>query len=201
VDVAVGPELAARLEMPVDVANEADLAALAELWFGAGPLDFVHVSGGIGVGSGIVLGGELFGGPGGRAGELGHVVVDPDGPPCSCGGHGCLEQVTGQLALLRTAGADSIEDLIAVPGRTPEIAGRALGIALAAAVNLLDVPTIILGGLYAGLGRPLAEALSAELRLRVPSRPDVTVRLGGPDTGGALRAAGASVVRRRLRSY
>jgi predicted NBD/HSP70 family sugar kinase len=200
VDVAVGPELAARLGMPVDLANEADLAALAELWFGAGPPDFVHVSGGIGVGSGIVLDGELFGGPGGRAGELGHVVVDPDGPPCSCGGHGCLEQVAGQLALLRSAGAGDVDELVAAPGPTPGIAGRALGIALTAAITLLDIETIILGGLYARLGSPLAEVLTAELRARVPSRPEVAVRVGGPDTGGALRAAGASVVRRRLRN-
>jgi predicted NBD/HSP70 family sugar kinase len=199
VDVAVDAELAARLGLPVDVGNEADLAAVAELWFGAGPADFVHVSGGIGVGGGIVLGGELFRGPGGRAGELGHVVVDPDGPPCSCGGRGCLEQLAGQLALLALAGAADVEDLLRSPGPAVAVAGRALGVALAGVVNLVDVPAVVLGGLYARLGDPLAAAVTAELRARVPARPGVAVRLSGPGTGGALRAAGAAVVRRRLR--
>jgi predicted NBD/HSP70 family sugar kinase len=199
VDVAVDADLAARLGMPVHIANEADLAALAELWFDGGPPDFVHVSGGVGVGAGIVLGGELFRGPGGRAGELGHVVVEPDGPMCTCGGHGCLEQVAGQNALLRLAGAADVDELIRIPGPAPAVAGRALGVALSAAVNLLDIRTVVLGGLYAQLGTPLARALTTELRARVPSRPDVDVRLSGPDAGGALRAAGAWVVRRLLR--
>jgi len=199
VDVAVDAEFAARLGLPVDVGNEADLAAVAELWFDGGPPDFVHVSGGIGVGAGIVLGGELFRGPGGRAGELGHVVVDPDGPACSCGGRGCLEQLAGQRALLDLTGAADLDALLRTPGPAPAVAGRALGIALAAVVNLVDVPTVVLGGLYARLGEPLAAALTAELRARVPSRPEVVVQLSGPDTGGALRAAAALVVRRRLR--
>jgi len=199
VDVAVDAELAARLGLPVDVGNEADLAAAAELWFDGGPPDFVHVSGGIGVGAGIVLGGELFRGPGGRAGELGHVVVDPDGPGCSCGGRGCLEQLAGQRALLDLTGAADVEALVRDPGAAPAVAGRALGIALAGVVNLVDVPTVVLGGLYARLGEPLAAAVTAELRSRVPSRPEVAVRLSGPDAGGALRAAAALVVRRRLR--
>ncbi|MCO1660733.1 ROK family transcriptional regulator [Pseudonocardia humida] len=199
VDVAVDAELAARLGLPVDVGNEADLAAAAELWFDGGPPDFVHVSGGIGVGAGIVLGGELFRGPGGRAGELGHVVVDPDGPACSCGGRGCLEQLAGQRALLELTGARDVEALLRDPGRATAVAGRALGVALAGVVNLVDVPTVVLGGLYARLGEPLAAAVTAELRSRVPSRPEVTVRLSEPDAGGALRAAAALVVRRRLR--
>lgn len=204
VDVAVDAELADRLGLPVDTGNEADLAALAELWFGGPPTrgrpDFVHVSGGIGVGAGIVLGGELFRGPGGRAGELGHVVVEPDGPACSCGGRGCLEQLAGQQAMLQAAGTDDVEELVRSPGAAPEAAGRALGVALAGAINLLDVPTVVLGGLYTRFGSAVADAATAELLTRVPSRPGIEVRLSRPDTGGALRAAAASVVRQRLRN-
>jgi predicted NBD/HSP70 family sugar kinase len=201
VDVAVGEQLAQRLGgIPVTPGNEADLAALAELWFGGRPADFLHVSGGIGVGAGIVLGGEPFRGAGGRAGELGHVVVDPDGPACSCGGRGCLEQAAGQEALLRAAGVPDVEQLVAAPPATVLAgAGRALGIALAGAVNLLDVPTVVLGGLYARLGNGLVDAVTAELRARVLSRPPVDVRVSQPGTGGALRAAAAAVVRERLR--
>lgn len=199
VDVAVGEQLADLLgRIPVRPGNEADFAALAELWFGGPHTDFVHVSGGIGVGAGIVLGGELFRGPGGRAGELGHVVVDPDGPVCSCGGRGCLERAAGQEALLRATGAADVEALVDAPGAALPTAGRALGVALAGAVHLLDVRTVVLGGLFARLGEPLRAAVDAELRARVPTSV-VDVRLAHPGTGGALRAAAASVVRERLR--
>ncbi|GAA4223965.1 putative NBD/HSP70 family sugar kinase [Streptosporangium album] len=99
-DVRVGD----LLDFPVDVENEANLAALGELWFGSGTGDFLHVSGEIGIGAGLVVGGALFRGTRGLAGELGHVIVSPDGPACRCGGRGCLEQYAGQEALLRAAG-------------------------------------------------------------------------------------------------
>ena len=206
IDVAVGGELSGLLDdLPVDTGNEADLAALAELWFGGGSPDVLYVSGEIGVGGAIVLGGELFRGAGGRAGELGHVVVDPDGPDCSCGGRGCLEQAAGQEALLRAAGALDAEDLVArraepTPAQAISAAGRALGVALAGAVNLLDVPAIVLGGLYARLGDPLREAVVAELRTRVLTSPSVDVRCSALGPDAALRGAAMSVVRARLRN-
>jgi predicted NBD/HSP70 family sugar kinase len=200
VDVAVDAELTTRLGVRVDTGNEADLAALAELWFGARLPDFVHVSGGVGVGAGVVLGGELFRGPGGRAGELGHVVVDPDGPACNCGGRGCLEQLAGQEAMLRLAGVADVDALVGAPGAALATAARALGIALTAVVNLVDVTDVVLGGFYARLGSELRTAVAAELRTRVPTRPDVRVQLSRTGTGGALRAAAACVVRQRLRN-
>ena len=201
---AVGDALSALLDgLPVTAANEADLVALAELWFGGAFPDAVVVSGGIGVGAGLLLGGALLRGPGGRAGELGHVVVDPDGPPCGCGGRGCLEQVAGQEALLRAAGADDVDDLIRrraepQPAAALAAAARGLGVALAAAVNLLDVPAVVLGGAFPSFGEPLRAAVAAELRARTVGRPDVTVALAAPRAGGALRAAAAGVVRERL---
>ncbi|MEV4455226.1 ROK family protein [Microbispora sp. NPDC049633] len=89
-----------RFPFPVGVENEANLAALGELWFGSGLPDFLHVSGEIGIGAGLVVRGRLFRGAHGLAGELGHIVVSPGGPPCRCGGRGCLEQYAGQDALL-----------------------------------------------------------------------------------------------------
>ncbi|MGH3392884.1 MAG: ROK family transcriptional regulator, partial [Actinomadura sp.] len=108
-DVPVGELLDAGLPvlgLPADHDNEANLGALGERWFGAGRElgDFVHVSGEIGIGAGIVVAGRVFRGAHGFAGELGHIVVEPDGPPCSCGGRGCLEQIAGQEAILRAAG-------------------------------------------------------------------------------------------------
>lgn len=205
VDVPVSPTLSELIgDLPVSTGNEADLAALAELWFGRVRRDFLFVSGEIGVGGGIVLGGELFRGARGRGGELGHVVVEPDGAPCSCGGRGCLEQSAGQDVLLRTAGAASLDDLVTrrdepAPSAAIATAGRSLGIALAGAINLLDVPTVVLGGCFARLGESLADPVTAELRARVLSRPPVEVLTSGLGAGGALRGAAASVVRELLR--
>lgn len=204
IDVPVTAELSGLLhDLPVGTGNEADLAALAELWCGGGPPDMLYVSGEIGVGGAIVLGGELFRGAGGRAGELGHVVVDPDGPACSCGGHGCLEQAAGQEALVAAARASDVDDLLArqhQPGPATAVAaaGRALGVALAGAVNLLDVPAVVLGGLYARLGSPLRDAVAAELGTRVLTSPPVDVRSSALGADAALRGAGTSVVRALL---
>ena len=108
-DVPVARELAARLGEdgpPPTVDNEANLAAVAELQEGAGRglENFVHVSGEVGIGAGVVLGGTLFRGTHGFGGEFGHLTVDPAGPPCACGSRGCLETRAGLEALLAAAG-------------------------------------------------------------------------------------------------
>ena len=209
------------LRMDVTVDNEANLAALAQLWFGVevGGQDFVLVSGEVGVGAGLVLGGRLFRGIRGHAGELGHVMVDPHGPPCGCGANGCLEQVAGQEALLRQAAVLGLPGTptAAPDGAVAELwrradagdertlaaltqAGTALGQALAGVINVVDVPVVVLGGLYARLGRWLSPAIAAELDRRVISRPwaPVEVRLSALGPEAAVRGAGATVVRRLI---
>jgi predicted NBD/HSP70 family sugar kinase len=182
------------------VENEANLAALAELWYGEVPDDFVHVSGEIGIGGGIVVGGELFRGARGRAGELGHVVLDPDGPACSCGGRGCLERLAGQDAILAAAGARDRADLEArcLGGdvralSAVEQAGRHLGVALASVANLVDPETVVLGGAFAALA-PWLRTTVAETLARHGVRPEVRVSQLG--TEAAVRGAAGSVVRR-----
>lgn len=197
-----GDALSAALELPiVAVDNEANLAALAEHRYGGGPASFVHISGEIGVGGGLVLGGELFRGMRGYAGEFGHISIDPHGPACGCGGRGCVEQFAGRLALLAAAHIDSTEALLAAaqagearPLAAINRAGAALGVALAGVVNMLDVPVAILGGMYARLGPWLAPALQDELARRVVSGRGVEVRAStlGPDAA-MLGAAGAVV--------
>ena len=189
-------------DAPVSVGNEADLAALAEHRAGAAGDDFLYVSGGIGVGAGIVLGGRLFGGSGGRAGELGHVVVDPAGPPCTCGGRGCLERAAGLEDLCRAAAVDDLDALADAAARREPAAeaalrtgGHALGVALAGAVNLLDVPTVVLGGGYPRLGAVLRAAVADELARRVVWRSPVAVRTSALGAAAALRGAATSVVR------
>jgi predicted NBD/HSP70 family sugar kinase len=221
VDVPVAQILKDRLaprDPPVIVDNEANLAALGELWFGGHEqlTDFVHISGEVGVGGGIVVGGELFRGASGFAGEVGHVTVQPDGPRCRCGARGCLEQVAGQEALLRAAGLTgaagtsigqprgSVAELVARaragdPGTLEAIesAGRALGIGVAATVNVVDPSAVVLGGLYASLEPWLRKPLQAELRERVISQSWAPVRVLasslGPDA--AVRGAAGAVVR------
>ncbi|WP_328450892.1 ROK family transcriptional regulator [Amycolatopsis sp. NBC_00438] len=194
-----------RLPVPVELDNEANLAALGELWYGDGERDFLYVSGEVGIGAGLVVDGELFAGSRGLAGELGHVVVTPDGPACRCGGSGCLETYAGQEALLAAGKTPTVAALLAalVEGDREALdacaaAGRALGVALASAVNLLDLDRIVLGGvftpLYPWLAEPVADVLAARLGGLRGAPPVLTAsRLGGD--AATLGAAGRVVHR------
>ncbi|WIY02157.1 ROK family transcriptional regulator [Amycolatopsis mongoliensis] len=194
-----------RLPIPVELDNEANLAALGELWFGDGERDFFYVSGEIGIGAGLVVNGSLFSGARGLAGELGHVVVAPEGPPCRCGGSGCLETFAGQEAVLAAGNAPSVPALLAALERGDETAlqacaaaGRALGVALTSAVNLLDLDRIVLGGiftqLYPWLSGPVSEVLAARLGGLRGAPPVLSAsRLGGD--AATLGAAGRVVHR------
>jgi predicted NBD/HSP70 family sugar kinase len=198
---------------PLTVDNEANLAALGELHAGPpGPANFLYISGEIGIGAGIVLHGTLFRGARGWSGELGHVPVHPDGPACRCGSRGCLEQYAGQEAILRAAGLAghglspdaAIADLVeradsGDPATTAALTGAAtaLGVAVAGVVNLLDVDTVVLGGVYAPLAAWLRPTVEEQLRRRVLTAgwSPVTVRpsvLGGD---AAVVGAAGSVVR------
>lgn len=111
------PSLLPGIPLEIMVFNEANAAAMAELRYRPqSATDFLFVSGEVGVGGGLVIGSELFTGPGGHAGELGHVVVEPEGSSCSCGGRGCLETVAGQDAIFAAAG---ISQAIASRGNAP----------------------------------------------------------------------------------
>ncbi|SEF33155.1 Sugar kinase of the NBD/HSP70 family, may contain an N-terminal HTH domain [Amycolatopsis pretoriensis] len=194
-----------RLPVPVELDNEANLAALGELWYGDGERDFLYVSGEVGIGAGLVVNGTLFSGARGLAGELGHVVVAPEGPLCRCGGSGCLETFAGQEALLAAGKAASVPALLAAleagdatARQACAAAGRALGIALTSAVNLLDLDRIVLGGvftqLYPWLSGPVSEVLTARLGGLRGEPPVLTAsRLGGD--AATLGAAGRVVHR------
>ncbi len=195
---------------PVPVlGNEADLAArgVAERAPGLpGPhRDFVYLSGQIGIGGAAVLDGRVMTGSSGWAGEIGHVCVDPDGPDCPCGSTGCLERYAGRLALLTAAGVPADAGPAELRSRARagdpaaaaavDGAARALGIALAGVVNVLDIPTVVLGGHLAELGDLLCPRLERHLARRVLSarwrRPVVATGAVAPAagaTGAALRA-------------
>jgi predicted NBD/HSP70 family sugar kinase len=160
------------------IGNEADFAALtvAQVAPGRpGPLDhFIYVSGEVGIGSAAVTGGQVMTGRHGWAGEIGHVCVDPFGPRCACGATGCLETYAGQHALLQRAGVADLEALhLALSaddtraGAAIESAGRALGIALSAALNLLDLSQVVLGGHLGELADVLVPIVREQFSTRV----------------------------------
>jgi len=169
------------LDIPLAVENEAALAALAESRRGAAMhLDCVLcVWGEVGIGGGIVSNGQLMQGASGFAGEIGHLPINLDGAKCGCGAVGCLETELGEESLLRRTGrpadggraalaalfADAeagVPDVIAVLAEQ----GRWLGIALAGAINLLDLDAVVLGG-HLGEALPfLGDAMHVELGAR-----------------------------------
>jgi predicted NBD/HSP70 family sugar kinase len=194
----------------VTLFNEAKAAALAELARGpAGRQDFLYVSGEVGVGGGLVIGSELFTGPEGHAGEVGHIVVDPEGSRCSCGGTGCLETIAGQDAIFAAAGiagkvrSESISALLAaLAGEKPDAlravqrAGRSLGVAVASTARVVNIAAVVLGGHFAVLDHWLRPSLVESLARYAPGKilPEhITTAAVGE--GGALLGAAGSVVR------
>lgn len=192
--------------------NEANLAALGELWTGehGGADSFVLVNGDVGVGAGVVLEGRLHRGTRGFGGELGHLTVAPDGPECRCGARGCLEQMAGLDWILRSAGlrtstspgADATPTLLAALAdgepravAAVEDAGASLGVGVAAIVNLFDVDAVVLGGVYAPLFPWLEAPVHAAVERRVLSARwapiSVTASTLGRDAAvvGAARSA------------
>ncbi len=184
--------------------NEATLAARAECdaLRLLGLHTFLYLSGEVGVGGALVLDGSIFGGRHGWSGEIGHTVIDPDGPLCRCGSTGCLEQYAGKDALMRAAGLDlslPIDHLqrAAAGGDRAAIASfataaGALGTAIANAVNLIDVETVVLGGLYATLAGELVPGIERVLDQRVLAAPWSNVRVRSAVVREAAAMTGAA---------
>jgi glucokinase len=174
-NVGVRAALEDRLGLPTVVDNDANVAALGEALFGAGrgAGDQIMITVGTGIGGGIVIGGHIYRGAHGLGAELGHMVMDPDGPVCGCGNRGCWEAVAsgnalGRLARERIEGGAGPELLASVGGDldaiTGELVGKAavagdafardvvasigrlLGIGLASIVNIFDPDVIVVGG-------------------------------------------------------
>lgn len=181
--VDVAQEIRGHLGAPVSVDNTANLGALGELRCGAlqGVQDGAYIKLSYGVGAGLVLGGEVFRGSAGTAGEIGHLTIDEHGPVCRCGNRGCLETFIGAHALSEALagshGRLTLRDIIgkAIEGdpgcrRVLHDAGRHLGVALAGLVNLLNPEVVVLGGQLSLVGDvitvPMRHALE---RSAIPS--------------------------------
>lgn len=163
------------LTLPVSVGNEADLGARAEHIRGAGvgAGDMLYLSGEVGIGGGIIVGGRPLEGVSGYAGEVGHVAVNPEGTTCGCGAVGCWETEAGERALLRRSGVESVAGVLeaAAAGDTRALGalaetGRWLGIGLASLVNVLNPSRVVLGRVFAELYDHFAGEVDAELARR-----------------------------------
>jgi glucokinase len=206
-DVPLRRRLEERLELPVAVAHDVRAAARAEGAFGAGrgSRNWLLVTLGTGVGAAVVLDGRPLGGEHGTGGELGHLVVRPDGPLCACGARGCVETLASAGAVEARYGTGETAQEIAARAAAEEEdravavwrdAVDALAAGLAAAVVLLDPERIVLGGGLADAGpvlfSPLERALADKLTF-VPAPPVVPAALG-PEAG----CQGAAVLAREI---
>ncbi|WP_051969225.1 ROK family transcriptional regulator [Kitasatospora azatica] len=178
-----------RLDVPVLVANEANLGALAEhrRGVGRGSQNLVYLHGEIGIGAGVITDGELLRGERGYAGEIGHMNVNPyQGRPCGCGAHGCLEAEAGERALLeaagrdgRVTGVDAVRSVVTAADHGDVTARAALhrvgdwlGIGIANLVNLFDPDLVILGGTL----RDVFLGSAAQVRSRINTNALAAVR-------------------------
>ncbi|MBD3367385.1 MAG: ROK family protein [Candidatus Eisenbacteria bacterium] len=182
-------DLGERYGVPLLVDNDANLGALAEHWWGAGRDvdDFAYIKVATGIGSGHIMGGEIYRGATGVAGEIGHTAIDPHGKPCICGLRGCLVTLIGTPALLERATelleehpdsmlagrefdiaaleeAALVGDPVAVQVAR-EAAGH-LGIVVAGLLNLMNPSMVVVGGDLAGLGELLLVPLRETARRR-----------------------------------
>ncbi len=181
---ALGDALRAAFPgLPVRVHNDVVALAAGEHWKGAGEGvdDLLGMVVSTGVGGGVISRGRVVDGRTGNAGHVGHIVVEPDGPPCGCGGRGCAEAVArgpATVAWARERGSSARDGLelaeharqgdevaLAALGR----AGRALGLAIASAAAAFDVELVLLGGGMSQAGEPLwgplREAVAEHARL------------------------------------
>lgn len=194
VGVDAAAEASARLGMPVQVENDANLGALAELVWGAAKgrseVAYIKVAGGIG--AGLISGGALRHGVGGTAGEIGHTLITEGGPVCRCGNRGCLETLASSRAIAELLSASRGEEISsrrllelcdagdAAAQRLVGDAGRAIGVAVANLCNLLNPECVIVGGELSAAGDHLLGPLGELVRRNaIPSAvDDLEIRVG-----------------------
>ena len=198
--------------LPVRVHNDAICLAVGEHWKGAGrgSQNVLGMVVSTGVGGGLILGGHLVDGASGNGGHIGHVIVDPAGPPCKCGGQGCLEAIArgpGLVAWAQGAGwrpnrldvtgvdlADDARRGHPVATKAMRRAGNALGIAIASAVHLCDLEVVSVGGGLSQAGPllfdPLLEAYDRHARMDYARR----VRIVRAELGQQAGLVGAAAL-------
>jgi predicted NBD/HSP70 family sugar kinase len=195
IDRRPAQELQDATGVPFGVDNDANLGALAEAAYGVarGVADLIYVKASTGIGAGLMLGGRIHHGATGRAGEIGHVPVDPSGAVCRCGNRGCLETVASVDQVLQAmqplhSGQLTVAHMIELakqsdPGAVRVIgdAGQAIGRVLADVVNNLNPEMVVLGGELAAAGELFRSAVrqSVERYTQPGIARDLRIELGG----------------------
>ena len=216
-DVPLQAMFSERLGLPCTVENDGNAAALAEHWIGVGQgfSSLVLLTLGTGIGGGAILNGRLWRGANGAAGELGHMCIDPDGPPCNCGSRGCLQAYAGARGIVRRmeAALDASEDSV-LAGRRSELTaervhraaldgdeaarrniadtGRYLGVGISNLLHLLNPEVVALSGGVTAAGEMLMAHLRAEVAARTleASRRGVRIAFSAvPGDAGVIGAA------------
>lgn len=200
-NVPVTTWLTELLGVPVKLDNDANLATLGEFWQGAGQgaNNLLMLTLGTGVGGGLILNGQLFRGPDGTAGELGHMVIWLDGPACNCGNRGCLETLASATALLRLGreaglpvkeAREVMQLAAAADPRAIEVVDRYisyLAVGVASLVNIFNPDLVLIGGGVVKAGEQLLAPLRekvARLALAVPAqRVKIKAAILGNDAG------------------
>jgi glucokinase len=202
---------------PIYLDSDANAAALAEFELGAARPAGIHslcmLTLGTGVGNGIILNERVWHGNNGMAGEAGHLMVEPDGPPCPCGSRGCVElfaSATGVVRMAREANDPILASMLqknpadwtshavadaAIAGNATAIAifervGRAVGIAFGGVANMLNLPLYVVAGGVSNAWDLFAPAMFAEMRLR-----SYVYRLTAAAPGDPIDTPGKSFVR------
>jgi predicted NBD/HSP70 family sugar kinase len=176
--VRIATEMHQRLGMQVEIENDANLGALAEMTWGAGKecSNFAYIKAATGIGAGIVVDGHLLRGASGTAGEIGHTTLDESGALCYCGNRGCLETVASGPAIIALVSSGHPELLtlgqvleLAANGdarcrRAISDAGREIGVAVAGLCNLINPERVIVGGLLSRAGGLLLQPIRESIR-------------------------------------
>jgi glucokinase len=221
-DPAVRDAVASRTSLPVVVDNDANVAAWGERTFGSaqGTQDLALLTIGTGIGSGFVVNGRLVRGHTGAAAELGHMVVDPDGPECNCGLRGCLEQLASGQAIARL-GREAVEgdprsSILSFAGSPEAItaehvgragkeydetartvlrrAGRSLGIGLSNVANIFDPEVIVLAGSVLAAGEAYLGAARDQLVAMTKAQRRRPMRLDVTALGKDMGIIGAAAL-------
>lgn len=191
-------------DVPVRIHNDAICAAAGEHWRGSGrgKSNVLGIVVSTGVGGGLILSGRLIDGTTGNAGHIGHVIVDPDGPECACGGFGCLEAIASGPRLTewavaqgwRSVDGQTARELAMDAARGHPVAraamvraGTALGIAIASTAHLLDLEVVAIGGGLAQAGpllfEPLEDAFRRHARLEFVRKVTIVPAALGQEAG------------------
>jgi glucokinase len=177
----VRDEIQRRLGIPILLENDANAAALGEMWIGAGKnvKDLILLTLGTGIGGGIVIDGKVMHGAHGMAGEFGHMTVIPEGNPCGCGNRGCLEKHASASAIAAMASlmhfghevtSEQVYELALQGNERAKMVfasmGRALGIAIASLINIFNFPLYLISGGPLPAWDFFAPSMLAEVRSR-----------------------------------